>query len=537
MLQTEKENLLAQVKDYYRRRNLRNAKGIASATAGGLINMQGGDGLGFMESVMTPATQPATLSPQERFEAKKAMLDSLTEYKKAANSPVKDFMETMKARSAANDKVLDTIAKIYGDKVGGIAQVRSAYNSARVAAAGQASAFLSDRIKEQMLGSGGAALKNITDVNDQIDAALIPKSGGQFPKGATQKIRAAIQGATTVQEKSAIMAAISIQTVANGSDPDAFLNMLDEASLKGDGDASVIFSEWTTHKAGISTIMAGAMATSKDILADTTKALAASLGSGADFEQLTTLGRQLQEFAGGTPEQQTKAMSDMVEAVGKMGEMDPATSEKFANALDALDEDSSSYDPTLAQVRDDLFQQPAFQEYMRNTGITDPKVALRQLRSEARKSWRASYQQSQEKRAERQAQINSGAPDKLVGDKAAVAGEGAGQARSENIGAAALSQNPANAKSRVGNAVDRMSQAAKSAVGATAASPSMVKAGQVVGLARGLGGMVMQGTSGTNAARKAALNHNKILAEAAARRAAKEAAEKAAKEAAEKAAK
>ena len=463
-LQNEHADLLTKVKDYYKRRNVRNAKGVASAIAGVGVGMQTGnakDGLSFMAGVMRPGSGPQKLTPKEVVDAKRDLFDVASKYQAALSDKSKPFVEQMKA-AAENEKVfMDTLAKLYGSKTQSDGTVKSSYNGARAGMTGDLVDFIQKGMESANKGNMSAGLKHMQEARAELQNSLAASAGFEVDESTVRAVGAMLSG-TDGEVRVEAVAQLQLIAEAKGVTPEALQQMFLDAAAAAPTDggvetkaaeiAHILNNEGEEAKA----IVQGATVQMTDVTNDQMKHLAASGAKISDVEVFAETLRRIQKQGGGGAE----ALESLMEDASKMGEMDPDMKKKWADALDSLDEESQTYDPTLAQVRDDLFKQPAFTDYMRRTGITDPQVALKELRREARGRVRQATKDSREAATDNNEALRAG-KNPAVGDTAAPLTGPVGEADPSNVYRGAMATRVKDTK---GAAVARTMGAATSGV-------------------------------------------------------------------------
>lgn len=446
MEQTEREDLLAAVKDYYRRKTRRNLRAAGAGIAGTAVGFASGDpsaGIAMAEKMMPQGYGPqgSGLTEQERLAAKAKILELATARAKALTDAREGSIDKLLEAGKAQDDLVKYGVEAFGDAVGADAQIKSARDSAVASLGGKALDQMTKMWELEFGGSDpGRRARFEEAMTSAKEFALVKNENNPIVmQRVIDNWSQLFVNNSSINERATLVAVLQ-QTLAEKQVGLAdFKNMLRDSNMVG---ASQLYEAIVNNEKVAMDILVGAATESKEA----TDAYFGQLSgkSALGTEDLKAYLKAVRDGATGgiTPEQMVKTLTDQMDKMGQPGTLDPASQKQFADALDELDPESETYNPTLEMVRNDLFKRPDFQEYMAKTGITDPMVALRQLKREARGAHRASVQQSQQAALARNQQLREGAADPTMTGAPAKPGEGPGQARTGNIQAAAMATNP-----------------------------------------------------------------------------------------------
>lgn len=454
MEQQEREDLLAAVRDYYRRKSRRDWKTAGAAVAGTMAGYAAEDptvGLGVAEKILTPGSGPKgrQLSDKERLDLKARLLEARNEAVRNRRAGDINEIQALMKQGASEDLLLKYTIQLATGVAQTDAQVKSARISAMASMGNKVQDVLADAVAREFETKGPAGQAQFNNAMKDIDEAFASVSFSPVEPGGTSagavtlgpdavaRMMAAFNATPGMAAKSGLAGVVMARAIAAKGSPDELVRALEKYP-----EAAPLVRQ-LTGESGIEAMnLVNAAASRVEGYAERV-AQQLSGSAGMTPEKVGEFAEVVKGLLDTKdPDASTQKANSILDRWGGPGKLDPESQKAFADALDELDPESETYNPTLEMVRKDLFQRPDFQEYMRQTGITDPMMAMRQLKKEARNAHRSSVQQSRKAIETRNQAMREGGADPTLTGTPAVAGRGPGQARPGNIQGAAMATDP-----------------------------------------------------------------------------------------------
>lgn len=393
-----------------RRRDSQAVAGVLGAT-GDAIRGQGPSRDWFPGAKKAERTDPLDKArQQERFIAQ------MEDARMSRAAPAKTMAELAKRETDFVKTVVDAVAGLRGREAAASATVQAARNAA-LASGGKALIDAIGEVAEDSLYRGGrdASIARATDsfVNIRGLVSSATASGGEAGKALQEQMRVIaneIKGAAP-GEKAATLAVLQAtweDVVGEGGQTlgDHVLAMAEA----NDPDAVSLVTMMSDSKEAVDSVLAQAGLR----MAEVDQRVRREISRGVK----TTTGEELGEdavqlmakLAGGDEGGFRATLADTLKDLADEDAPAP-TLEAIDRALTELDE-SPEDELTVREARNQLFSDPKFKAYMEETGITDPRVALRQLKREVRAKTQKQRVASREAAKKRQVDLAAGVVEK-----------------------------------------------------------------------------------------------------------------------------
>jgi hypothetical protein len=416
--EAELKELLAKTESFLRKRSSLNQRTAAAALGNVLTRSQAGT-----QAYLPQAKSRDKLSPQEAEDAKDKLRKNLVELEKLKADQGKPVWEKLKQSNELKKQAIISMTNLTQADLD--AAVRSTI----------AKEGIRERVTKDIRDDAFRRFKQATTTGDEFSRNL-RKIGVTGPEGLASLVGSFVQqGATaespvlirdqaekfkniyaaTMKDEQAVGIlndAIIAEAYSAGAGPQKINEIMGTIAATLDESnpdlAQVVRSDFANREEMIlnkyNQAMEAAAIKSDEFMEKV--AIGGRLDpNGAAVEMMkafTTLGIDLDDEE---LEQKFEKAKDMVDQIA---DGDPELRKKFLEGLDKFDTDGP-VDQTLRMAREEFFNSELMQKYMEETGITDPRVALRQLRSELKQDQRSVRMGAMQARNLRRKNLREGA--------------------------------------------------------------------------------------------------------------------------------
>ena len=439
MTPEEKADLYAAVQDYYRRRRRLNLKTAGAIGAGMAAEYAGRDPYAIMDRILRPASRPAQLDPTEQAKAVTDMMDLARKHDEAYLKAGKDKLTALKDAQAIKDDLMAKAMELYLGVEGFDAALKESRNTQLQQATSDVQTALRDVVKQTMGDTMPAQMLLGLDLpgTDKIVSKIISETKSDFSAAdsTVSKLFSVFAGPLSDTQPQNLKTAIVAQILADAriasGDSVSLENYLDGVSnqLAQAGAKPGVQEQWAAISKKIQNDYVGPNSLFAQANALLTTALTKTEGyqdtlltqlSGSknfDPDKFREIYNTLSDPSGEGNLEDT--ITGALESLGDPQGLPQEEREKYNAALDQLTDEASISNPSLIMVREQIYESPAFKEYMQQTGIVDPLMALKQLKKEMKAKHRGAIAESRRKMRQRDQQLEKdaaeGEDDTLLG--------------------------------------------------------------------------------------------------------------------------